>query len=132
MHAIRVSRRVSRFDEIVQDMLNALRADDRHRTDGGVADDCAAADKLDRPWVGSVAIEPTTRNEARSTTASRDSASHVTSARGVVAAAASTDAGGERRCGGERDELATVHGTRTARLPGVGAEALSSPSHRYV
>ena len=49
----------------------------------------------------------TTRNEPRSTTASRASASHVTSADGSGAVKRGAQA--ERRCRGEREELGPVH-----------------------
>ena len=53
--AVRVSGRVARLDEIVQDVPHAKRApvDDRECTDIRVADECVAvADPLDAAWVG--------------------------------------------------------------------------------
>src|SRR5262249_58669118 len=57
---------------------------------------CATTARSPTSWIergaAGVAIEPTTREEARSTTASRDSSSHVTSATGGWATAAPASA----------------------------------------
>ena len=91
------------------------------RADRGMADDRALPTSSIARGSGSVAIGRTTRNEPRSTTASRASASHVTSAHGRGAVSAARSVTGAAAA--SDDELATVHAldyaARAARGPVV-------------
>ena len=83
--SVGMSRGVTRLLEPTQDMPDAVTVDDRDGADGGVADDGSRPTSSIARGSGSVAMCRTTPNEPRSTTASRDSASHVTSAADVDA-----------------------------------------------
>ena len=81
MNAVGMRRGVARLDEAAHDVAHARAVDDRQRADRGVADERARSPtRSTERGSASVAIEPAIRSVRRSTTASRDSASHVTSA----------------------------------------------------
>ena len=74
--------RVPRLDEAAHNVPHARAVDDRQRALGGVADERDVADPLDRRGSGECGDRADDAERRRSTTASRDSASHVTSTTG--------------------------------------------------